>query len=60
MIKLDDEMLLTPARENLIFSIKAITDAYAEKYKVEIHYSGLPYIRTVHSIKVKAEILILV
>jgi predicted RND superfamily exporter protein len=60
MIKLDNNILLTPERKNLISSIKAITDAYAEKYKVEIHYSGLPYIRTVHSSKVKEEILIFI
>ncbi len=60
MIKLDNEVLLTPERKDVISSIKAITDAYSEKYKVEIHYSGLPYIRTVHSIKVKEEISIFI
>ncbi len=60
MIKLDNEVLLTPERKDVILSIKAITDAYSEKYKAEIYYSGLPYIRTVHSIKVKQEILIFI
>jgi len=60
MIKLDNEVLLTPERKDVISSIKAITDAYSEKYKAEIHYSGLPYIRTVNSLKVQEEILIFI
>ena len=60
MIKLDNEVLLTPARKDVILSIKAIANAYAKKYKAEIHYSGLPYIRTSHSIKVKEEISIFI
>ena len=60
MIKLDNEVLLTPERKDLIFSIKKITDAYAEKYNIEIHYSGLPYIRTVNSLKVQEEISIFI
>ena len=60
MIKLDNEVILTPVRAELIDSIISITDAYAEKYNVNIHYSGLPYIRTVHSVKVKEEILIFI
>ena len=60
MIKLDNEVLLTPERKDLIFSIKKITDGYAEKYNIEIHYSGLPYIRTVNSLKVQEEISIFI
>jgi len=60
MIKLDNEVLLTPERKDLIFSIKKITDVYAEKYNIEIYYSGLPYIRTVNSLKVQEEISIFI
>ncbi len=60
IIKLNDEVLLTPERKDIILSIKEITDSYAKKYKAEIYYSGMPYIRTVHSIKVKKEILIFI
>jgi predicted RND superfamily exporter protein len=60
MIKLDNEVLLTPARNDVISSIKAITDAYAEKHNTAIHYSGLPYIRTINSKKVKEEISIFI
>jgi len=60
MIKLDNEVLLTPERKDLIFSIKKITDFYAEKNNIEIHYSGLPYIRTVNSLKVQEEISIFI
>jgi len=60
MIKLENEVLLTPERKDLIFSIKKITDVYSEKYNIEIHYSGLPYIRTVNSLKVQEEISIFI
>ena len=60
MIKLDNEVLLTPERKDLIFAIKKNTDAYAEKYNAEIHYSGLPYIRTINSLRVQEEILIFI
>ena len=60
MIKLDNEVLLTPERKDLIFAIKKITDAYAEKYNIAIHYSGLPYIRTINSLKVQEEIFIFI
>ena len=60
MIKLNNDIILTPERADLIFSIKAITDAYAQKYNAPIHYSGLPYIRTVDSIKVKNEMSIFI
>ena len=60
MIKLNHEVILTPERAELIFSIKAITDAYAEKYNAPIHYSGLPYIRTVDSIKIKNEMSVFI
>ena len=60
MIKLDNDVLLTPERKGLIFTIKKVTDAYAEKYNTQIHYSGLPYIRTVNSLKVQEEILIFI
>ncbi len=60
MIKLENAIMQTPGRKDLIFSIKEITDAYADKYGVKVHYSGLPYIRTVDSIKVKEEISVFI
>ena len=56
LITLNDEIIRSNEREQLIFSIKNLVDNYASTYNIKAHYSGLPYIRTVDSIKVKKEI----
>ena len=56
LITLNSEVMKSISREELIFSIKGLADAYADKFQIKAHYSGLPYIRTVDSIKVKEEI----
>ena len=56
LITLDEEMIRSSKREILIFSIKALVDNYSTDFGVKAHYSGLPYIRTVDSVKVKNEI----
>jgi predicted RND superfamily exporter protein len=56
LITLDEEMIRSSKREILIFSIKDLVDNYSTDFGVKAHYSGLPYIRTVHSVKVKNEI----
>ena len=56
LITLDEEMIRSSKREILIFSIKALVDNYSTDFGVKAYYSGLPYIRTVDSLKVKNEI----
>ena len=56
LITLDKEMIRSSKREILIFSIKDLVDNYSTDFGVKAHYSGLPYIRTVDSVKVKNEI----
>ena len=56
LITLDEEMIRSSKREILIFSIKDLVDNYYTEFGVKAHYSGLPYIRTVDSVKVKNEI----
>ena len=56
LITLDEEMIRSSKREILIFSIKDLVDNYYTEFGVKAYYSGLPYIRTVHSVKVKNEI----
>ena len=56
LISLDNTVMKSISREELIFSIKDLADAYADEFQTKVRYSGLPYIRTVHSIKVKEEI----
>ena len=56
LISLDNTVMKSISREELIFSIKDLADAYADEFQTKVRYSGLPYIRTVDSIKVKEEI----
>ncbi|MFA5327944.1 MAG: efflux RND transporter permease subunit [Prolixibacteraceae bacterium] len=48
------------SRIALIEKIVETVDAYREKTKVEIHFSGMPYIRTVTMQKVKHELFLFV
>ena len=56
LITLDDIVMKSANREKLIFAIKDLVDIYANEFQAKAHYSGLPYIRTIDSIKVKEEI----
>jgi predicted RND superfamily exporter protein len=56
LISLDNIVMKSASREELIFSIKDLVDAYSDEFQTMVHYSGLPYIRTVDSIKIKDEI----
>ena len=56
LISLDNIVMKSASRKELIFSIKDLVDAYSDEFQTKVHYSGLPYIRTVDSIKVKDEI----
>ena len=56
LITLDDIVMKSASRDELIFSIKNLVDIYAADFQIKAHYSGLPYIRTIDSIKVKDEI----
>jgi len=55
-ITLDKNKLNTKNRIELINDIKADVDAFSQKQHIEVHYSGLPYIRTVTSKKVENEL----
>lgn len=56
MLTLDKDILNTKERVPLIYSIKDEIDAYAKKQNIEIHLSGLPYIRTITSDLIKSEL----
>lgn len=60
MIKLDKEVLNTKNRVDLIFEIRNTVEEFATKYQEKIHYSGLPYIRTITSKKVEDELKIFI
>jgi hydrophobe/amphiphile efflux-3 (HAE3) family protein len=57
MITLDKKVINSKKRIPLIEKIKSITDQYGEKYGIQVHYSGLPYIRTVTTKMIQNELL---
>ena len=59
-ITLDKEKLNTKSRVALIYDIKNTVEKFSEKHKIEVHYSGLPYIRTITSKMVEDELLFFV
>jgi len=56
MVTLDKNKLNTKNRVSLIREIKQTADTFGVKYNIPVHYSGLPYIRTVISKKVEDEL----
>jgi hypothetical protein len=59
-ITLKKEKLDSKERIPLVNSIEQAADAFGKKYGCEMHYSGLPYVRTVMSSKVADEIKIFI
>jgi len=59
-VTLDKRKMNDISRITLIANIVKAVEAYKAKNKVEIHYSGMPYIRTVTMQKVKHELLLFV
>ncbi len=55
-VSLDKQLLNTKERVDIIDNIHNIADHFAAKHNVEFHYSGLPYIRTEISKKIKEEL----
>ena len=60
LIDLDSEIVISKNRDDLVFSIKDISEIYSKKYNVPIHYSGMPYMRSVQSVSLKKEIILFV
>ncbi|HSG68567.1 MAG TPA: MMPL family transporter [Bacteroidales bacterium] len=56
MVTLDKNKLNTKSRVKLIADIKGLIEDFGEKHNAEMHYSGLPYIRTITSKKIQDEL----
>jgi len=54
-ITFDGNILNTPARVPIINTIRDLSKRFGKKHGIEVHYSGLPYIRTVSSDLMKKE-----
>ncbi|MDZ7742101.1 MAG: MMPL family transporter [Bacteroidota bacterium] len=55
-ITLDKKMLNTKNRVELVYEIRNTVEAFSKKHNIEVHLSGLPYIRTIISKKVEEEL----
>lgn len=55
-ITVDNEKMQTKEREQLVRSIQKVSQQFEKDEQVKLHYSGLPYIRVVNSIKIKKEL----
>ena len=59
-ITLDKKKINDESRIILVDNLVEVVDAYSKQYKVEIHYSGMPYIRTVTMQKIKRELFMFI
>lgn len=59
-VTLNKAKLNTKSRLTLVDSIKSAADRFGEKHALQMHYSGLPYIRTAISRKVAYELLLFI
>ncbi len=55
-ITLDKNVLNTKKRVGLVMDIKNTIEKFGNKYNIDVHYSGLPYIRTITTKKTKNEL----
>ncbi|MCF8386483.1 MAG: MMPL family transporter [Bacteroidales bacterium] len=55
-ITLDKKMLNTKNRVELVYEIRNTVEAFSNKHDIDVHFSGLPYIRTITSKKVEEEL----
>lgn len=57
LVTLDQHSIDRKDRKDLIDRITHVADGFAGRHKVDIHYSGLPYIRTINSLKLRDELV---
>ncbi len=55
-ITVNKDRMHSKERENLVKEIRKIAGRFEKVQQIELHYSGLPYIRVIHSMKIKREI----
>jgi len=60
VVSINRKILKTKEREELIRLIHLKGEEYAKRQNLDLHYSGLPYIRTVDSIQIRKEITLFI
>ncbi|MCF8365864.1 MAG: MMPL family transporter [Bacteroidales bacterium] len=59
-VTLDKEILNTKERVGLIYKLRDVCDNFGDKFGLEMHYSGLPFIRTITAKKIESELFLFV
>lgn len=57
VITVDEKILNSADRQRLMGDIQQVGDSFVEKTGIELHYAGLPFVRSVMMGKVKQEII---
>jgi len=55
MVSVSADVMNSPARVGLVKDVLKITEHFTGKYNLQMHYSGLPYIRVVNAENIKGE-----
>lgn len=55
MISVSADVMNSPARVGLVKDVLEITEEYSKKYNIQMHYSGMPYIRVINAENIKGE-----
>lgn len=55
-ISFDKAVLNSPQRVDAVAAIEKVVDAFGIQHDLEVHYSGLPYIRTIFATKIADEL----
>lgn len=54
-ITIEPEILLSEARKEVVTDLVKVIEAFSTNHDVDVHYSGLPYIRNEYALKVAGE-----
>ena len=57
VLTMDSILMDSKAREDIIANTRELTGNWGQKYGKDIHYSGLPYLRSSYMIMIKSELL---
>ncbi|MCK9219910.1 MAG: efflux RND transporter permease subunit [Bacteroidales bacterium] len=60
MLTLNKKIVQSKERVRLMKDIQSVVDRFAARNKIEVHYSGLPYIRTLIAKKLERELILFV
>ncbi len=57
VLTMDSVLMNTIARQDIVARTKHLTLEWGDKYSMELHYSGLPYVRSTYMTMIKSELV---